>query len=141
MNIFTCSIAGFVPEYNRSSDTLFMIKYIIVATVFLFLLWGVSKFLTKRQFVGFRNKNIKVIERIAITNDKFLFLVELDGVHYMISSDKSGMRLIDKREHLNIESSMPVEPQTGAFFEQLKSSILKRESQNNTKDSKDDSNK
>lgn len=141
MNIFTCSIAGLVPEYNRSSDTLFMIKYIIVATVFLFLLWGVSKFLTKRQFVGFRNKNIKVIERIAITNDKFLFLVELDGVHYMISSDKSGMRLIDKREHLNIESSMPVEPQTGAFFEQLKSSILKRESQNNTKDSKDDSNK
>jgi hypothetical protein len=117
-----------------------MIKYIIVATVFLFLLWGISKYLTKKQFVGIRNKNMKVIERVAITNDKYLFLVELDGIHYMISSDKNGMRLIDKREHLNIESSKSIEPQSGAFFEQLKTSISKRDSQKNTKDSKDDSN-
>ncbi|GAB6109221.1 flagellar biosynthetic protein FliO [Fusibacter bizertensis] len=140
MNIFTCSIAGLVPGYNRSTDTLFMIKYIIVATVFLFLLWGASKYLTKKQFVGIKNKNIKIIERVAITNDKFLFLVELDGVHYMISSDKNGMRLIDKREHLNIESTSSTQPQSGAFFEQLKSSLVKRESQNNTKDRKDDAN-
>ena len=107
----------------------------IVATVFLFLLWGLSKYLTKRHFVGLREKNIKVIERVAISSDKFLYLVELDQIHYLIGSDKSGMTVIDKREHLNIEI---IEPQIDAFFEQLKTSILKRESKKNSKDKSDE---
>jgi flagellar biogenesis protein FliO len=137
MGIFTYSITR-LAGYDNSSDTLFTIKYIIVATVFLFLLWVFSKYLTKRHFVGLREKNIKVIERIAISNDKFLFLVELDHIHYLIGSDKSGMTVIDKREHLNIEISKQIEPQTDAFFEQLKTSILKRESKKNSKDKSDE---
>ncbi len=137
MRIFTYSVTR-LAGYDNSSDTLFTIKYIIVATVFLFLLWGFSKYLTKRHFVGLREKNIKVIERIAISNDKFLYLVELDQIHYLIGSDKSGMTVIDKREHLNIEISKQIEPQTDAFFEQLKTSILKRESKKNSKDKSDD---
>lgn len=136
MGIFTYSITR-LAGYDNSSDTLFTIKYIIVATVFLFLLWGLSKYLTKRHFVGLREKNIKVIERVAISSDKFLYLVELDQIHYLIGSDKSGMTVIDKREHLNIEISKQIEPQTDAFFEQLKTSILKRESKKNSKDKSD----
>lgn len=137
MRIFTYSITR-LAGYDNSSDTLFTIKYIIVATVFLFLLWGLSKYLTKRHFVGLREKNIKVIERVAISSDKFLYLVELDQIHYLIGSDKSGMTVIDKREHLNIEISKQIEPQTDAFFEQLKTSILKRESKKNSKDKSDE---
>lgn len=136
MGIFTYSITR-LAGYDNSSDTLFTIKYIIVATVFLFLLWGLSKYLTKKHFVGVREKNIKVIERVAISSDKFLYLVELDQIHYLIGSDKSGMTVIDKREHLNIEISKQIEPQTDAFFEQLKTSILKRESKKNSKDKSD----
>lgn len=134
MNIFTCSLTG-ISKYNSTSDTLFTVKYIIVATVFLLLLWALSKYLTKRQGVTVRQKNIKVIERIAISADKFLFLIELDGLYYLISSDKSGMRLIDKREHLNLEVMKTSETQSGAFFEQLKKSIIKQES---AKDQDDD---
>lgn len=137
MGIFTYSITR-LAGYDNSSDTLFTIKYIIVATVFLFLLWGLSKYLTKKHFVGVREKNIKVIERVAISSDKFLYLVELDQIHYLIGSDKSGMTVIDKREHLNIEISKQIEPQTDAFFEQLKTSILKRESKKNSKDKSDE---
>ncbi len=134
MNIFTCSLTG-ISKYNSTSDTLFTVRYIIVATVFLLLLWAVSKYLTKRQGVNIRQKNIKIIERIAISADKFLFLIELDGLYYLISSDKSGMRLIDKREHLNLEVMKTSETQSGAFFEQLKKSIIKQES---AKDRDDD---
>lgn len=134
MNIFTCSLTG-ISKYNSTSDTLFTVKYIIVATVFLLLLWGLSKYLTKRQGITIRQKNIKVIERIAISADKFLFLIELDGLYYLISSDKSGMRLIDKREHLNLEDMKISETQSGAFFEQLKKTIIKQES---AKDQDDD---
>ena len=137
MGIFTYSITR-LAGYDNSSDTLFTIKYIIVATVFLFLLWGLSKYLTKKHFVGLREKNIKVVERVAISSDKFLYLVELDQIHYLIGSDKSGMTVIDKREHLNIEISKQIEPQTDAFFEQLKTSILKRESKKNSKDKSDE---
>ncbi|OJV64680.1 MAG: hypothetical protein BGO41_13850 [Clostridiales bacterium 38-18] len=134
MNIFTCSLTG-ISKYNSTSDTLFTVKYIIVATVFLLLLWALSKYLTKRQGVTIRQKNIKVIERVAISADKFLFLIELDGLYYLIGSDKNGMRLIDKREHLNLEYVKPQETQSGAFFEQLKKSIIKHES---AKDQDDD---
>lgn len=134
MNIFTCSLTG-ISKYNSTSDTLFTVKYIIVATVFLLLLWGLSKYLTKRQGITIRQKNIKVIERISISADKFLFLIELDGLYYLISSDKSGMRLIDKREHLNLEDMKISETQSGAFFEQLKKTIIKQES---AKDQDDD---
>lgn len=134
MNIFTCSLTG-ISKYNSTSDTLFTVRYIIVATVFLLLLWALSKYLTKRQGVNIRQKNIKIIERIAISADKFLFLIELDGLYYLISSDKSGMRLIDKREHLNLEVMKTSETQSGAFFEQLKKSIIKQES---AKDRDDD---
>ena len=102
MNIFTCSLTG-ISKYNSTSDTLFTVKYIIVATVFLLLLWGLSKYLTKRQGITIRQKNIKVIERISISADQFLFLIELDDLYYLISSYKSGMRFIDKREHLKLD--------------------------------------
>lgn len=137
MGIFTCSILA-IGSSNSSSDTLFTIRYIIVATVFLFLLWGFSKYLTKRHFVGLREKNIKVIERVALSNDKFLYLIELDHIYYLVSSDKSGMTMIDKREHLNIEISKQIEPQTDAFFEQLKSSLLKRVKKNQSEENSDD---
>lgn len=137
MGIFTCSIFA-IGSSNSSSDTLFTIRYIIVATVFLFLLWGFSKYLTKRHFVGLREKNIKVIERVALSNDKFLYLIELDHIYYLVSSDKSGMTMIDKREHLNIEISKQIEPQTDAFFEQLKSSLLKRVKKNQSEEKSDD---
>jgi hypothetical protein len=92
---------------------------------------------TKRHFSTLGERNIKVIERIAISNDKFFYLIELDGVHYLIGSDKSGMTVIDKREHLNIEHSKKIETQTGAFFEQLKKSVRKRETENHSKEDGD----
>ena len=137
MGIFTCSILA-IGSSNSSSDTLFTIRYIIVATVFLFLLWGFSKYLTKRHFIGLREKNIKVIERVALSNDKFLYLIELDHIFYLVGSDKSGMTMIDKREHLNIEISKQIEPQTDAFFEQLKSSLFKGVSKNQSEETKDE---
>lgn len=133
MDIFAYTIAG-LTGINRTNDTMFTIKYVVVVTVFLFLLWGVSRYLTKRQHLTFKEKNIKVVERVALSSDKYLYLIELDQVYYLVSSDKSGMSLIDKREHLNIETTKRQEPQTGAFFDQLKSSILKRESDKNSKD-------
>jgi len=133
MNIFTSYIQA-TAKYNSSNNTLFTIKYIVVATVFLFLLWGLSKWVTRQNVVIKKNTNIKVVERIAISNDKFIYLIELDQMFYLIGSDKSGMTVIDKREHLNIENSKVIEPHTGAFFEQLKTSILKKESEKNSKD-------
>lgn len=137
MNIFTCFIAAVTKE-TQISDTWFTVKYIIVATVFLFLLWGLSKYLTSKQSVKLNERNIKVVERIAISNDKFFYLIELDKVYYLVGSHKGGFTVIDKREHLNIENSKKIEAQPGAFFEQLKASILKKEIENNSKDTQDE---
>ncbi|MCA0384172.1 MAG: flagellar biosynthetic protein FliO [Firmicutes bacterium] len=126
MNIFTLTILGVI---NRSTDTWFTIKYVVVATVFLLLLWGLSRYVTNRHSVIVREKNIKVIERVAISNEKSIYLFLLDGIYYLVASDKSGMTLLDKREHLNLEPSKKIEPQSGAFFEQLKSALIKNEKQ------------
>jgi len=133
MSIFTALIQA-SDKYNETNNTLFTIKYIIVATVFLLLLWWLSRWITKQQNVVKKNHNIKIMERMALSNDKFLYLIELDGIYYLVGSDKSGMTVIDKREHLNLETTNVFEAQSGAFFEQLKSSILKREKENKTKE-------
>lgn len=126
MNIFAYTISS-LSGYGRSNDTWFTVKYFIVTIVFLFLLWVLSKVIINHNGPKVRSHNMKVIERISISRDKSIILVELDGIHYLIGSDKNNMVLLDKREDLNIEHPQKIEIHSGAFFEQLKNKIKKNE--------------
>ncbi len=134
MSIFTYTISS-LSGYGRSNDTWFTVKYFIVAIVFLFLLWVVSKVIISQNGVKMRSNNMKVIERLSISKDKAILLVELDGIHYVIGSDRNNMVLLDKRDDLKIVHPQKIELNSGAFLEQLRKKINKNEdAENRSKD-------
>lgn len=135
MSIFTYTISS-LSGYGRSNDTWFTVKYFIVAIVFLFLLWVVSKVIISQNGVKVRSNNMKVIERISISKDKSILLIELDGIHYLIGSDRNNLSLLDKREDLKIVHPQKIELQSGAFLEHLKNKVKKNtlDAENRSKD-------
>ncbi len=127
---FTLSVAF---AFFKSSDWGFALKYLVLMAIFIYLLWIFSKYITKKNYISLKDKNIKVLERVALSNDKYIILVELENIFYLIGIDKQGMTVIDKRDDLSLDMFIGKAESMGSFSEQLKSSILKRK---NTDDAK-----
>ncbi|MBE0450157.1 MAG: FliO/MopB family protein [Clostridia bacterium] len=123
-----------LTSYNRADDLWFTIRYIIVATLFICILWIFSKAITKKNYISLKDRRIKVVERTLLSNDKSLLLVELENIFYVLSMDKNGIQLIDKREDLTHEQFVKDEVQGLSFMNQLKASIIKRDKDKESRD-------
>ncbi|MDN5351459.1 MAG: Flagellar biosynthesis protein FliO [Clostridiales bacterium] len=115
MNFFTASI-----QNTQSSDLWFTIKYIIVATLFIYLLWMFSRFLTKKNHIALKGRRVKIVERVPLSNDKSLILVELGNIFYLIAVHKTGIVLLDTRTDLPDLSDAVSEPD---FLDRLKTAL------------------
>lgn len=106
----------------------FAAKYFVVISILIYFLWIFSKFITKKNYISLKDRRIKVLERVALSNDKFLLLVELENIFYFIGIDRNGMYVIDKREDLEIKDFLPEEGKAQErFLEILKSSMQKKD--------------
>lgn len=115
-----------ITNASNFSNYWFSIRYIAIVVIFMYLLWIFSKWLTKRNYISLKDRNIKVLDRIALSNDKYIVLVELENIFYLIGIDKSGMTVIDKRDDLDIERFMGSDSKSKPDFSTiLKSSIGK----------------
>ncbi len=123
-----------LTSYNRTDDLWFTIRYIIVATLFICILWIFSKAITKKNYISLKDRRIKVVERTLLSNDKSLLLVELENIFYVLAMDKSGIHLIDKREDLTHEQFVKEDVQGKSFVNQLKRSIIKRDKDKESRD-------
>lgn len=123
-----------LTSYNRTDDLWFTIRYIIVATLFICILWIFSKAITKKNYISLKDRRIKVVERTLLSNDKSLLLVELENIFYVLAMDKSGIHLIDKREDLTHEQFIKEDVKNTSFVDQLKKSIIKRDKDKESRD-------
>ena len=84
-----------IKSMNYSTKVIVM----ILSFAFVILLaYLTTKFLSKTSLGGINGKNIKIIERINISADKYLMIIELNREFYFISSDKNSTILLDKLE-------------------------------------------
>jgi flagellar biosynthetic protein FliO len=86
----TISCAIVAPNY--------MTEYYSVMFAFLVIIiiaWFSTRWLLKGRF-NQTGKNMQVIERMYLSSDKFLMIVLVHDTYYLLSQDKSGIRLIDK---------------------------------------------
>lgn len=123
-----------LTSYNRSDDLWFTVRYIIVATLFICILWIFSKAITKKNYISLKDRRIKVVERTLLSNDKSLLLVELENIFYVLAMDKNGIHLIDKREDLTHEQFVKEDVDGLSFVNLLKKSIIKRDKDKESKD-------
>ncbi|GAU79862.1 hypothetical protein F3D3_4527 [Fusibacter sp. 3D3] len=78
-----------------------------------------------------KDRKVKVLERVALSNDKFLLLVELENIFYFIGIDKNGMYLMDKRDDLKVESFIKEEQILNhKFSEHLERFLVKKDKKN-----------
>lgn len=87
-------------------DTWFTIKYVIVTLVFLLMLWGISRLVMAVYGAGGKkSRHIRFVEKSPMGVNRFLLLVEVEGIYYLVGVDKNGMTLLDKRTDIqNIPS-------------------------------------
>jgi flagellar biogenesis protein FliO len=122
---------------SNVSNYWFSIKYIAMVVIFIYLLWIFSKWLTNKNYISLKDRNIKVLERVALSNDKYIILVELENIFYLLGVDKNGMTLIDKRDDLSIEQILKGKNQESKDFATVfKSSIGKRKHEDNDAENK-----
>ncbi|MBS7528409.1 flagellar biosynthetic protein FliO [Fusibacter paucivorans] len=127
--IFNASDASNVSNYW------FSIKYVAMVVIFIYLLWIFSKWLTNKNYISLKDRNIKVLDRTALSNDKYIVLVELENIFYLLGVDKNGITLIDKRDDLSTEMFLRSNRQENNDFAAiLKSSIGKRKQKDNDAD-------
>jgi len=87
------------------TDVFYLIGIVLLFIVFFYVVYLTTYFVSKLNKKMQSGKNIKVIERVTITRDKFLMIVELDGKYYFLSATDQSFNLIDSLETLNIKES------------------------------------
>ena len=74
---------------------------IFICVVFLLLLWGVSKIITKQRFF-LQNKNnkqsIEIIERRVISRDATLVMVEVENTRLLLGVSAQGISVLKTME-------------------------------------------
>ncbi len=123
--------SAILSKSYETNNFWFALKYFIVISILIYFLWIFSKFITKKNYISLKDRKVKVLERIALSNDKFLLLVELENIFYFIGIDKNGMYLMDKRDDLNIETFLKGEQESNnKFAEQLERLLVKKDKKN-----------
>ncbi len=115
-----------VGAYSRSENMWFTIKYIVVATLFLCVLWFISRWLTKQNF-NRPGMYINVVQTTGMLGGKSFVLIEVQGIYYLLAMDKNNIVLID--QYTDFKKHEQTTPESD-FLNQLKASLLRRENKN-----------
>ncbi len=81
---------------NLMQATIPMILFFAVLLALYFLVISMKK----SGLVNFRGRYVKFIERVPLGWDRTILIFEVQGCYYIVSMDKSGMRVIDKRSDI-----------------------------------------
>ncbi|MGM0378541.1 MAG: flagellar biosynthetic protein FliO [Bacillota bacterium] len=80
-----------------------LLGLVIGIGIFFYFVYLFTKMIANFNKKIYSGKNIKVIEKIPIDNNKFLTLVTLDKKSYLLSVTKDDVKLIDDVDDLNIK--------------------------------------
>src|SRR6056297_3384453 len=87
------------------TDVFYLIGIVLLFIIFFYVVYLTTYFVSKLNKKMQSGKNIKVIERVTITRDKFLMIVALDDKYYFLSATDQRIELIDTLENLEVEKN------------------------------------
>jgi flagellar biogenesis protein FliO len=89
------SCAILAPNYESGYFLMILSFIFVIALAFI-----TTKWLSNTKFAGVKGKNMRVIERMFLASDKQLLIVEICKVYYLMSLDKTGIKMIDKLDNI-----------------------------------------
>lgn len=81
-----------------------VVSYLFALVLVLFLAYASTKFLSRLNFGKIRNRHITLLDKFFISADKSLFLIRVEKRFYLISSDKGGLKVLDKLREEDLPS-------------------------------------
>jgi flagellar biogenesis protein FliO len=95
--------------------------YLVILSLAMFvaLAYITSVLIKRSRFVG-KGRNIHVIERFYLASDKMLMIVKVGEIHYLMSSDKNGMRMVDKLENFTPNEADQIQTKFSDILEKVK---------------------
>ena len=87
--LISCAIIA--PSYESSYYLVVLSSLIVIL-----LAYVTTRFLAKSRQGASRGKNMQVIERLYLSADKHLLIVKVGDDYFLMSQDKSGVRLVNK---------------------------------------------
>lgn len=105
------------------TEVFYLIGIVLLFIVFFYVVYLTTYFVSKLNKKMQSGKNIKVIERVSITRDKFLMIVELDSKYYFLSATDHSIELIDSFEALEIKEN---ETNSNTFNKILSEKIISK---------------
>lgn len=122
MNVFTgcnrLSGGSFV------SDTLPLIFSLLAIAAVLYLCYWFSKFISKKVNHISDSNNIKILERVALAQDKGLAIAEICGRFYLIGFSSSSIEILQELEQRDMK--LRPAPEKYDFMEILNTAMKNR---------------
>lgn len=106
------------------SDILPLIFSLIAIVVVLYLCYAFSKFIAKKVNNVSDSNNIKILERVAISQDKGLAIVEICGKYYLIGFANNNIEILKEVDGADLK--FPQSALKGNFLEILNSTMKNR---------------
>lgn len=79
---------------NAASEIIPLFFSILAVAVILYLCYLLSRFLAKKAGSIANSANIKILERVALTQDKGLVIVEICSVYYLIAFSNNRVEIL-----------------------------------------------
>lgn len=76
-----------------------IILYTILIVVMILALKKASIFVEKRNYNFYKDKNMKVLEKIVLSKDKEIFLVEVYGKKYFLGASNNNISVLKELDY------------------------------------------
>ncbi len=107
-----------------TSDVLPLIFSLFAIVLVLYLCYAFSKFIAKKVNNVSDSNNIKVLERVAIAQDKGLAVIEICGKYYLIGFANNNIEILKELDGENLK--FPQSGLKGNFLDILNSTMKNR---------------
>jgi len=116
--------AGFLPLFSFTSDVLPLLFSLIAIVLVLYFCYIFSKFLTKKVNNVSKYNNIRIIERVALSQDKGLVIIELCSKYYLVGFSNNDVQILKELNEAELQFQKPAVNEK--FLNVLNSTIKSR---------------
>ena len=89
---------------NFFTDILPMLLALAAIVLVMYLSFVFTKYIGKKINTHSRLNNIKVIEQVALGQDKALLIAEICGDFYLIGASAQNIEILKELDHVNLET-------------------------------------
>ena len=109
---------------STSSDILTLVFSLFAIALVLYLCYLFSKFMANRVNNVSKFNNIKVVERVALAQDKGLVIIQVCGKYYLIGFANNNIEILKELD--GSELNLPKSALKDSFLDALNSTIKSR---------------